>query len=201
MRNGLLALGFAVAIPCWVCAQNAQDITERRIQYPSPDGRFAFLFTRPPEGRNTIDLIERDSGKILHRIVESEEAFTDRVDANVSWTSDSKAFAFSYTRNQRDSKIAVFSQSRGVFHRVTLPKLPRAELPANSGEGKFTDVDATHTLRWEKDGSLVAEIETKKTRADDVMIATRTVVLGFDQHGEAKILKTEMTQTGTKEKD
>ena len=34
------------------------------IQYPSPDGRFAFLLTRTPEGRKTVDLIEKDSGKI-----------------------------------------------------------------------------------------------------------------------------------------
>ena len=45
----------------------------------------------------------------------------------------------------------------------------------------------------------MAEIETKKTRADNVMIATRTVVIGFDQHGEARILKT--TQKVTTEQD
>jgi hypothetical protein len=199
MRNGLLVLAFATAIPCLVCAQNTQDKTEKTIEYPSPDGRFAFLLTRSPEGRRTVELIEKDSGKILNRIVESEEGFGDRVDANVIWTSDSKEFAFSYTRNRRDSEIAVFSRSGVVFHQIKLPKFPPAELPANSGQGKITDVDDTHALRWEKDGSLVAEIETKKTRADDIVIATRTVVLGFDQHGKAKILKT--TQNVTTEQD
>jgi hypothetical protein len=199
MRNGLLVLAFAVAIPCARCAPDPQDKTEKMIQCPSPDGRFAFLLTRTPEGRKTVDLIEKDSGKILHRIVESQDDFRNRVDANAVWTSDSKEFAFSYTVNRRGSEIAVFSRSGDVFHQIELPKFPRSELPANSGEGKITDLDDTHALRWEKDGSLVAEIETKKTRGDDVIVATRTVVLGFDQHGKAKILKT--TQKVTTEKD
>ena len=79
MRNGLLVLAFGAAIPCLVCAQNTQDKTEKTIEYPSPDGRFAFLFTRSPEGRRTVELIEKDSGRIVHRIVESEEGFGDRV--------------------------------------------------------------------------------------------------------------------------
>lgn len=199
MRNGLLVLAFAAAIPCAHCALDPQDKTEKMIQYPSPDGRFAFLLTRTPEGRKTVDLLEKDSGKILHRIVESQDDFSYRVDANAAWTSDSKEFAFSYAVNRRGSQISVFSRSGDVFHQIKLPKLPRAELPANSGEGKITDVDATHALRWEKDGSLVAEIETKKKRGDDVLTAMRTVVLGFDQHGKAKIVKT--TQNVTTEKD
>ena len=199
MRNGLLVLVFAVAIPCARCAPDGQDKTEKMIQYPSPDGRFAFLLTRTPEGRKTVDLIEKDSGKILHRIVESQDDFSYRVDANAAWTSDSKEFAFSYTVNRRGSQIAVFSRSGNVFHQIKLPKFPRVQLPADRGEGNTTDVDNTHALRWEKDGSLVAEIETKKTRADNVVVATRTVVLGFNQHGEARILKT--TQKVTTEQD
>ena len=199
MRRSLLVLAFVVAIPCSVWAQNTHDQTEKSIEYPSPDGRFAFLFTRPVDGRKTVDLIQRDSGKVLRRIVQSEGASGDRLDANMAWTLDSKVFAVGYRLNRRGSEIAVFSRSGEIFHQIKLPKFPRAELPANSGKGEITDVDDTHALRWEKDGSLVAEIETKKTRADDVLIATRTIVFGFDQRGEARILKT--TQSVTTEQD
>ena len=199
MRSSLLVLAFVVAIPCSVWAQKTQDQTDKRIEYPSPDGRFAFLFARPPEGRKTVDLIEKDSGKVLRRIVESEEGSGDRLDANMAWTSDSKVFAVGYRLNRRGSEIVVFSRSGEIFHQIKLPKFPRAELPAESGKGEITDVDGTHALRWEKDGSLVAEIETKKTRGDDVLIATRTIVFGFDQSGEARILKTTQSVTTQQE--
>jgi hypothetical protein len=45
--------------------------------------------------------------------------------------------------------------------------------------------------RWQKDGSLLVEIETIQDCGGDgsTITANRTVVLGFDHSGNAKILK------------
>ena len=86
-----------------------------------------------------------------------------------------------------------------TFRELKLPNLPSVELPANSGDGKITNVDSTSAVRWEKDGSLVVEIETTKSRAEDVITATRTIVLGFDQRDRVKMLKS--TQKVKTEKD
>jgi hypothetical protein len=64
MRKALLGLIFIIAIVCSLCAQETREETEKTIEYPSPAGRFAFLFTRPPEGRKTLDVVEKDSGKV-----------------------------------------------------------------------------------------------------------------------------------------
>jgi len=101
--------------------------------------------------------------------------------------------------NWRGEAISIYSRAGGTFREIELPTLPRAELPADSGDGKITNVDSTRAIRWERNGSLIMEIETVKSRVDDIMIATRTVVLGFDQHGKAKILKS--AQKVTTEKD
>ena len=188
----------AAALACSVCAQETEEETERTVEHPSPDGRFAFLFIRPPEGRKTVDLIEKNSGKVLRRIVESEEDFGDRLSANVIWTPDSKGFVVNFVLNRRGGEISVYQRVGETFREVKLPNFPRADLPDDSGEGKITNVDDTSAIRWEEDGSLVVEIETSKSRADDVITATRTVVLGFDQRGRAKILKS--TQKVTTEK-
>jgi len=163
MRKALLGLISVIAIVCSLCAQEPREETEKTIEYPSPDGRFAFLFTRPPEGRKTLDVVEKDSGKILHRIVESDESFGDRLNAEVIWTPDSKRFAVTYMLNRRGSGISIYSRTGDTFRELKLPNLPSVELPANSGDGKITNVDSTSAVRWEKDGSLVVEIETTKS--------------------------------------
>ena len=109
MRKALLGLISVIAIVCSLCAQEPREETEKTIEYPSPYGRFAFLFTRPPEGRKTLDVVKKDSGKILHRIVESDESFGDRLNAEVIWTPDSKRFAVTYMLNRRGSGISIYS--------------------------------------------------------------------------------------------
>ena len=198
-RKAPLGFTLVVAMACCIGAQENSEETEKTVEYPSPDGRFAFVFTRPPEGRKTVDLIEKGTGKVLERIVESDEDFGDRLSADVLWTPDSKRFAITYMLNRRGEEISVYFRSGDTFREIKLPELPRAEIPVNSGEGKITNVDSTRATQWEKNGSLVVETETVKIRADDVMTATRTIVLGFDKHGRARILKS--TQKVTTEKD
>jgi hypothetical protein len=145
-----------------------------------------------------VDLIEKGSRKVLHRVVESDESFGDRLSADVLRTPDSKRFAITYMLNRRGEAISIYSHAGATFREIELPTLPRAQLPADSGDGKITDVDSTRAIRWEKNGSLVVEIETAKSRADDMMTATRAVVLGFDQHDRAKILKSAQKVTTEK---
>jgi hypothetical protein len=53
------------------------------------------------------------------------------------------------------------------------------------------ELDSQSAKRWQKDGSLVVEIETIQDGGGDgaTITAKRTVVLGFDHSAKAKILK------------
>ena len=51
------------------------------------------------------------------------------------------------------------------------------------------ELNSQSTKQWQKDGSLVVEIENMVDGNDGSVTATRTVVLGFDRSDKAKILK------------
>jgi hypothetical protein len=50
-------------------------------------------------------------------------------------------------------------------------------------------LDYEDAIAWRKDGSLVVEIETMVDGDGSSVTAARTVVLGFDRSGKARILK------------
>src|SRR5262249_3850132 len=78
---------FAASPPSPYSAEEAES--------PSPDGRFAFIMTETPD-RRAFDLIEKDSGKVLLRVAQSEED-SDRLGTSVLWSPDSQRFALSYS--------------------------------------------------------------------------------------------------------
>jgi hypothetical protein len=55
----------------------------------------------------------------------------------------------------------------------------------------MVEMDSATAKRWQKDGSLLVEIETIQDGGGDgsTLTANRTVVLGFDHSAKAKILK------------
>ncbi len=64
-----------ILIALWypICAKETENETEKTIEAPSPDRRFAFLHTNTPE-QKALDLIDKQSGKVLLRAAESEES-------------------------------------------------------------------------------------------------------------------------------
>jgi hypothetical protein len=81
-----------------------------------------------------------------------------------------------------------------TFREIELPKLT-IEIPDKAMKGKdfphVVELDSDTVKRWEKDGTLVVEIETIQDGGSDgsTIKANRTVTLGFDHSAKARILK------------
>ena len=189
----VIIAAIAIAFVSPLRAQEPEGKTEKEIKLPSPDGKFAFLETIAVELR-TVDLIEKESEKVLLRIAESDEDHPDRLRWDVLWAPDSKRFALGYsTIQKRTSEVCVYFRSGDTFRKIELPKMPDTEIPDRLKRGKHLDhigsMDYEEAIAWKKDGSLVVEIETMLDGDGSSVTATRTVVLGFDRFGKARILK------------
>jgi hypothetical protein len=161
----------------------------------SPDGQFAFRYTTGSDGESkTYDLIERKTGKLLAQVAESDPDMgpSARFSMKVLWRPDSRAFALTATLWKRGSYIAVYRRDGAVFHEIKIPEL-EAEIPEKLKEGKdfphVVELNSQSARRWQKDGSLVSEIETIQDGDGATARATRTVILGFDRSNQAKVLR------------
>jgi hypothetical protein len=83
-----------------------------------------------------------------------------------------------------------------------LPKL-EAKIPERLKRGKkyphVGNLNWQEATEWKKDGSLVVEIETAIDGESGTVAAKRTVVLGFDRSGEARILNSTIKYETEKE--
>ena len=74
-----------------------------------------------------------------------------------------------------------------------MPDLPKAEIPERLKRGrKYPHVASQNwqeAKEWKKDGSLVVTIDTMIDGDGSSITATRTVLLGFDRVGKARIVK------------
>jgi hypothetical protein len=185
-----LAALVALAVP--VRAQETDYSPKRTIESPSPDGRFAFLAAYTAEKR-TLDLIEKDSGKVLLRVAESEEG-TNRLSSEALWAPDSKRVALWISIYRREADLSVYFREGDTFREIKLPALPAAKLPKKVENDKkhfwhMAVGDWAKPVRWLKDGSLIVESESVMDGNGNTATATRTTVLGFDRSGAAKIVK------------
>jgi hypothetical protein len=174
--------------------KTVQGETKNAIEAPSPDGKFAFRYTRDSNSETqTYDLIEKQSGKLLRSVAESDPdpAPSARFNMDVLWKPDSKAFALTATLWKHGSHVAVYMRDGSTFREIKLPKLV-ADIPDKIKAGKsfpHSGFNSQSATGWQKDGSLVVEIENWVDGEDGSITATRTVVLGFDRSDKAKVLK------------
>lgn len=192
----LLCLVSLAASAATVCAQQPiaapkapADNTREIIDWPSPDGKFAFLAAYG-EYLHSIDLIDQKSREKLQRIGEED---SDQASWHVLWTSDSNRFALMTRLGHPIQGVDVYVRSGDTFRKIDLPDLPEANIPENLKHGrKFPHVASENwqeAKAWNKDGSLVVTIDTMIDGEGRSITATRTVVLGFDPAGKAKVLK------------
>jgi len=112
----------------------------------------------------------------------------------VLWKPDSKAFALTATLWKRGSSVSVFVRDGSDFREIKLPDLV-TDVPDKVRRGKsfsyVSESNSQSAIRWQKDGSLVVEIETIVDGNDEGLSITakRTVVLDFDRSDKAKIRK------------
>ena len=173
--------------------------TKKKIEFPSPDGKFAFRYSGSKEEgeKQTYELIEKASRKVVKTVAESDPEGGPSmrfVMEKVLWRPDSKAFALIAFLWKRGSSLSVFMRDGSSFREIELPDLS-IEIPEEAKKGKdfphVVELDSDTVKRWEKDGTLVVEIETIQDGGSDgaTITANRTVILGFDHFAQAKILK------------
>jgi hypothetical protein len=195
LQSSLIILSILVTCSHLVCGEEAEEGTKKTIEAPSPDGQFAFRYTGESDSeKKTYDLIDKASGKVLMSVAESDPDLgpSARFNMEVLWRPDSKAFALTATLWKRGSYVAVYVREGSTFREITLPELV-ADIPAKVKGGKsfphVAELNSQSAKQWQKDGSLVVEIENMVDGNDGSVTATRTVVLGFDRSDKAKILK------------
>jgi hypothetical protein len=192
----LLCLAGLVASAATVSAQQpiaspsaSAGETKGNIDWPSPDGKFAFL-TAYGEYPHTIDLIDKKSQQKLQRIGEEDSS---QAYWHLLWAPDSNRFALMTRLGHPIQGVDVYVRTAETFQKIDLPELPEANIPERLKHGKrfphFANLNWQEAKEWKKDGSLVVTIVTMIDGEGRSITATRTVVLGFDQAGKARIVK------------
>jgi hypothetical protein len=203
LQRCFLVLSILVTCSHSLCGQETGEGTKERIEAPSPDGQFAFRYTgESEEEKQTYDLIDKQSGKVLMSVAESDPELgpSARFSMKVLWRSDSKAFALTALLQKRGSEVSVYLRNGSTFRGIELPKLV-VDIPAKLQRGKTTGLNSQSAKRWQKDGSLVVEIETMSADNNGSVTAIRTVVLGFDRSDTAKVRKSTIKIAVEKQSD
>lgn len=187
-----LALPLAAEDPA-----NADDDAKKGPQFPSPDGQFAFRYGKDEandEEIETFDLIDAHSGKSLLRVAKTDLEFgaSARFEMEVLWKPDGKAFAVTGTFWRRGSTLLVFMRDGAKFRKIKL-SVPSADITKKAMAGKsfekVVELNSQTAKEWQKDGTLLVEVETQMTGDGGTITGTRTVVLGFDKANQARVLK------------
>jgi hypothetical protein len=165
--------------------------TTKKVDFPSPNEKFAFLIGHGDDGQ-TIDLIDKKTEKVLQHI---DDLNMGSVTYRVLWAPDSKRFALMTRAGHPNQDVMVFLQNGKEFQKIKIPKLT-AEIPARIKAGKDHPHVAANNWqeaeKWNKDGSLLLTIDNTIDGAGHTASAERTVLLGFDKSGRAKILKSKV---------
>jgi hypothetical protein len=195
LQRTLIVLSIVVTCSHPLCGEDTEEGTKKTIEAPSPDGQFAFRYTAESDSeKQTYDLIDEGSRKVLMSVAESDPDLgpSARFNMEVLWRPDSKAFALTATLWKRGSNVEVYVRNGSIFRKIELPELV-ADIPEKVKGGKsfphVAELNSQSAKRWQKDGSLVVEIENMVDGNEGSVTATRTVVLGFDRSDKAKVLK------------
>ena len=194
-QRTLIVLSMVATCSHPLCGEDTEEGTKKTIEAPSPDEQFAFRnMAESDSEKQTYDLIDVGSGKVLMSVAESDPDLgpSARFNMEVLWRPDSKAFALTATLWKRGSDVEVYARNGSTFRKIELPELA-ADIPEKVKRGKsfqhVAELNSQSAKRWQKDGSLVVEIGNMVDGNEGSVTATRTVVLGFDRSGKAKVLK------------
>lgn len=195
LQRTLIVLSIVVTCSHPLRGEDTEEGTKKTIEAPSPDGQFAFRYTAESDSeKQTYDLFDEGSRKVLMSVAESDPDLgpSARFNMEVLWRPNSKAFALTATLWKRGSNVEVYVRTGSTFRKIGLPELV-ADIPEKVKGGKsfphVAELNSQSAKRWQKDGSLVVEIENMVDGNEGSVTATRTVVLGFDRSDKAKVLK------------
>ena len=168
-------------------SDTADDTTEE-AGLISPDGKFSFLIGRG-EDQQTIDLIDKNTKKVLQHIADDDMS---SVYYRILWAPDSKRFALMTRAGHPNQDVRVYFLRGDKFQEIKIPDLT-VDIPKKVLAGKEHPHVATNNWQeakeWKKDGSLLLTIDNTIDGAGHTASAVRTVLLGFNTSGKARILK------------
>jgi hypothetical protein len=181
-------------------SSDTQDDTTKKVEFPSPDEKFAFLIGHG-EYQQTIDLIDKKTEKVLQHIADDDMS---SVNYKVLWAPDSKRFALMTRAGHPNQDVTVYFQKADKFQEIKIPELT-VDIPARIRAGKEHPHVAANNWqeakKWNKDGSLLLTIDNTIDGAGHTASATRTVLLGFDKSDKPKILKSTVKYESTNDGD
>jgi len=165
-----------------------KDDATKEVDFPSPDGKFAFLIGHG-DYQQSIDLIDKKTEKVVQHIGDEDMS---SVNYRVLWAPDSKRFALMTRMGHPNQDVTIYFQKADKFQEVGIPELT-VDIPARIRAGKEHPHVAANNWqsakKWNKDGSLLLTIDNTVDGAGHTASAMRTVLLGFDKSGKARILK------------
>ena len=165
-----------------------EDDTTKEVDFPSPDGKFAFLLGHG-EYQQSIDLIDKKTEKVVQHIAGEDMS---SVNYRVLWAPDSKRFALMTRMGHPNQDVTVYFEKGDKFQEIGIPELT-VDIPEKLLAGKEHPHVAANNWqsakKWNKDGSLLLTIDNTVDGAGHTAGAMRTVLLGFDKSGKSKILK------------
>ena len=104
---------------------DTEDDTTKEADFPSPDGKFAFLIGRG-EDQQTIVLIDKKTEEVLQHIADD---VMSSVSYKVLWAPDSKRFALMTRAGHPNQDVTVYFLKGDKFQEIKIPDLT-VEIPA-----------------------------------------------------------------------
>ena len=181
---------------------------EEEIKYPSPDGRFALRITQTKDNEDqpTVELIEKDSGKVMLTLHGgSDTEVFDASDSVLVWSPDSKRVAYGFRANppgarvEERSALVCFWNGSGfdkVFLTEDLP-VPDIKFPKGKGGNTKPYGGGVTPVKWLKSGDLEMSSEDMMLSRDDGKSYTGVLrfTIFFDAQHHASVKKVGKTKT------
>ena len=189
-------------------AHSCPSLAAEELKYPSPDGRFALRITQPKddEYHPTVELIEKDSGKVMVTLHSASDAeLFDASESVLVWSADSKSVAYGFrgsppgVREVSLGALVCFWNGSG-FDKVFLPEnlpVPKIKFPKGKGGNVKPYGGGVKPLRWLKSGDLEMSSEDMVLLEDDDKSYTGVLqfTISFDAQHKASVKNVGKTKT------
>jgi len=207
MRSLLL-----IVVACCMASPWASLSAEEEIKYPSPDGRFALRITQTKDNEDqpTVELIEKDSGKVMLTLHDgSDTEVFDASDSVLVWSPDSKRVAYGFRANppgarvEERSALVCFWNGSG-FDKVFLPEnlpVPEIKFPKGKGGNPKPYGGGVTPVKWLKSGDLEMSSEDMMFSRDDNKSYTGVLrfTIAFDAQHHPSVKNVGKTKTEVSE--
>ena len=198
----------SIVLACCLASPWLSLSAGEEIKYPSPDGRFAMRIaqTKDNEDHPTVELIEKDSGKVMLTLHDGSD--TEIFDASQSvlvWSPDSKRVAYGFRANPPGARVeersvfVCFWNGSG-FDKVFLPEnLPSPDIKYPKGKGGSPKPygGGVTPVKWLKSGDLEMSSDDMMFSRDDNKSYTGVLrfMIAFDAQHHASVKNVGKTKT------